>query len=563
MNLPLLSKSKLTKYSSVQIIFLILLTAAASLIFNASRANAAPVTGFSAGNIINDVVFINSNSMNATYIQSFLNSKVTTCDTWGTQTSEYGGGTRRQWAEARGYMAPYTCLKDYTENGKTSAQIIQEVSSLYQINPQVLIVLLQKEQSLVTDTWPVSIQYKTATGYGCPDTAACDSQYFGLTNQLTWAAKMFRSIMNASPTWYVRYVLGNNYIQYNPDSACGGTNVTIQNRATQALYNYTPYQPNAGALNAGWGQADCGAYGNRNFYLYFTEWFGSTQQSMPGFCDSSFAGCIWRLTSGSGRTFLTASIGERNTLVSSGYTYNGVGFYSRSGNTPGSVPVYRLIKNGQHFWTASPSERDQLVATGYQTEGVAWFSDPITANTGYPVYRLSDVNSNRTFTTSVAEKDRLISAGYTFEGEVFQAPSLVVNVWPATQGYTNVYRLYNIATARHFWTTNLQERDAVIGSGFKYEGVGWETLSSGDAPIYRMFNTTTGRHFWTKDLNERNTLLTRGFRDEGIGWSTSASIGEPIYRMYNIPLARHFWTKDLNERNTLLTRGFRDEGIGW
>src|SRR5690606_8182666 len=43
------------------------------------------------------------------------------------------------------------------------------------------------------------------------------------------------------------------------------------------LYNYTPYQPNAAALSAGWGTAPCGAYGNRNFYLYFTGWFGSTR----------------------------------------------------------------------------------------------------------------------------------------------------------------------------------------------------------------------------------------------------------------------------------------------
>jgi hypothetical protein len=87
---------------------------------------------------------------------------------------------------------------------------------------------------------------------------------------------MFRAILNNSPTWYTPYILGNNYIQYNPSSSCGGSNVYIQNRATQALYNYTPYQPNQAALDAGWGSATCGAYGNRNFYLYFTKWFGAT-----------------------------------------------------------------------------------------------------------------------------------------------------------------------------------------------------------------------------------------------------------------------------------------------
>ncbi|MET1033119.1 MAG: hypothetical protein ABWX94_01325, partial [Candidatus Saccharimonadales bacterium] len=87
---------------------------------------------------------------------------------------------------------------------------------------------------------------------------------------------MFRAILNDSPTWYTPYELGSNYIQYNPNANCGGSTVNIQNRSTQALYNYTPYQPSQAVLDAGWGTVDCGAYGNRNFYLYFTNWFGST-----------------------------------------------------------------------------------------------------------------------------------------------------------------------------------------------------------------------------------------------------------------------------------------------
>lgn len=236
-------------------------------------------SGFNAGRIIDDGIFSNKSSMSADTIQAFLNSKVSACDTWGAQPSEFGGGTRRQWGESRGLNPPYTCLKDYSENGKSSAQIIYDVAQEFTINPQVLIVLLQKEQGLVTDTWPTSTQYKTATGYGCPDTAPCDSQYFGLTNQLRWSGRMFRAILNNSPTWYTPYVLGTNYIQYNPTASCGGSNVNIENRSTQALYNYTPYQPNTGALAAGWGTAQCGAYGNRNFYLYFTSWFGSTTEN--------------------------------------------------------------------------------------------------------------------------------------------------------------------------------------------------------------------------------------------------------------------------------------------
>src|SRR5699024_1304734 len=39
----------------------------------------------------------------------------------------------------------------------------------------------------------------------------------------------------------------------------------------------TPYQPNKAALAAGYGIGDaCSAYGNRNFYNYYTDWFGPT-----------------------------------------------------------------------------------------------------------------------------------------------------------------------------------------------------------------------------------------------------------------------------------------------
>lgn len=237
----------------------------------------ASAASFNAGKIMDDTVFTNKNSMNASQIQSFLNSKVPVCDTSGSQPSEYGGGTRSQWAQAKYGQSTFTCLKDYSESGRSAAQIIYDTAQAYAISPQVLIVLLQKEQGLVTDTWPLNIQYRTATGYGCPDTAPCDSQYYGLTNQLTWAAKMFRAIMNASPSWYTPYIIGNNFIRYNPEASCGGSTVNIQNRATQALYNYTPYQPNGAALAASMGATvPCGAYGNLNFFRYFTSWFGST-----------------------------------------------------------------------------------------------------------------------------------------------------------------------------------------------------------------------------------------------------------------------------------------------
>ena len=246
----------------------------------------ATTAGFKAGRIIDDSVMTDAKSMSASQIQSFLNSKVPTCDTNGQQLSEYGGPDlnkdgkvqRWEWGKANYNQTKFICLKNWKTSGGTSAaQIIYDKAQKYSINPKVLIVLLQKEQGLVTDTWPLDIQYRTATGYGCPDTSACDSTYYGFVNQVDWAAHLFHSVITRDPNWYSPYIKGSNYIRWSPTSSCGGSTVSVQNWSTASLYDYTPYQPNKAALDAGYGTGNsCSSYGNRNFYNYFTDWFGTT-----------------------------------------------------------------------------------------------------------------------------------------------------------------------------------------------------------------------------------------------------------------------------------------------
>lgn len=257
---------------------------------------------FNAGKIIDDAVFFNPNSLNQSQIQTFLNAKRPTCDTNGDITiydADYGDTvTRKVYSERRGVSTPFTCLKDYVQtttnktaeaglcNGhvagtKNAAQIIYEVAQSCGVNPKVLLVLLQKEQSLVTDDWPWPIQYRSATGYGCPDTAPCDQEYYGFFNQVYAAARVYKYYAKYPHSF--NYVANrDNYIQYNPNTDCGGSNVFIQNQATAGLYVYTPYQPNAAALNNLYETGDdCSAYGNRNFWRMFSDWFGSTQMEVP------------------------------------------------------------------------------------------------------------------------------------------------------------------------------------------------------------------------------------------------------------------------------------------
>ena len=237
---------------------------------------AASLASFDPGYIISDYQMGNYKSMDEAEIQAFLLAKGNCRDTRTYLADQY---TSYSYHIKDGH---FVCLAEETfgegtsygddaPDGNSAAHIIYRAAQDYKINPQVLIVLLQKEQSLITDSWPNDRQFRSATGYGCPDTAPCNAEYYGFKNQVRKAAALFRTVLDGG---WTNYPLGNNYIQYNPNAGCGGSVVNIKSLATSALYRYTPYQPNDGALAAGYGTAYCGAYGNRNFYLYFEDWFG-------------------------------------------------------------------------------------------------------------------------------------------------------------------------------------------------------------------------------------------------------------------------------------------------
>jgi hypothetical protein len=286
--------------------------------------NALSGSDWQAGRIIDDHVFFNSGAMSYDDIKNFINSKMPVCDTNGSQnityyynasngethSSPFSGGSQvttsraiygqrvdnwrtSQGLQSLGSKAPYICLKDYHQNlpamaadtycpgaigagtNNDSSQIIYEVSRACGINPQVLIVLLQKEQALITDDWPWTIEYTDATGYTCTDSSPCDPQFAGFINQVYYAAHQFQHYVKAPGSFNFQVGHTSN-VQYNPNSGCGSSPVNMLTAATAALYNYTPYQPNAAALNNLNGSGDsCSSYGNRNFWRDFWNWFGS------------------------------------------------------------------------------------------------------------------------------------------------------------------------------------------------------------------------------------------------------------------------------------------------
>jgi len=272
--------------SPIALIVIFALTSLAASLLLGQHTAKATLSGFSAGNIMSNEVMGNKSTMSESQIQSFLKSKNSCNDRNLDRLTSYNSKEGYIKAGSKTFYynlkdGHFVCMADESFNGESAARIIWRAAQDYDVNPQVLIVLLQKEQALVTDTWPNrNYQYAAATGYDCPDSGSgCNNANAGFKTQVRKAAALFREVLNGG---WSNYPVGNNYIQYNPDKSCGGSTVNIKNRATSSLYRYTPYQPNSGALAAGWGEAHCGAYGNRNFYNYFTSWFGDTKYTIKG-----------------------------------------------------------------------------------------------------------------------------------------------------------------------------------------------------------------------------------------------------------------------------------------
>jgi hypothetical protein len=295
--------------------------------FSGGRALALSGSEFQAGRIIDDQVFFDPNAMNVGQIQSFLSTLVPTCDSNGDnyfvgtyKGVTYSNGQKRRRDLDPAFPAPYTCVTQFYENSSThqsnvfgnpyggggtsgpgvlpsgpacdmnradagfgtgvcsAAQIIYAAQVKYSVSAKVILATMQKEAlgALLTDDWPWYDQYRSPMGYGCPDTAPCNTAYYGFYNQVINAASQFRNYAN-NPQNFSWIGIGNNNIKYHPNTACGTKLVNIVNQATVDLYLYTPYTPNAAALNNLYGTGDaCSSYGNRNFWRIYNDWFGST-----------------------------------------------------------------------------------------------------------------------------------------------------------------------------------------------------------------------------------------------------------------------------------------------
>lgn len=280
-----------------------------SLVISSSILGHVNADTFNPNHIIDDAVFDNTATMTASDIDAWLNN------TYGNSSCI---------STDHGFSAPdptgYSPSTGFTYGGNVSAgQVIYDAALAYDLNPQVLIVTLEKEQSLVSGAAGCStVTYTGATGYGCLDGGA-DYNYSGIDlytlNGTTVTAVNGTCVDAASKAgfsqqiihaaWLLKFgeqrsegnigfdIQATNYPEpgdswdnsddpqtcysgpmimgdwqicpdgpvtyYDGYTTIDGSAVQMDDASTASLYYYTPHFP-----------------GNENFFNLFTSWFGST-----------------------------------------------------------------------------------------------------------------------------------------------------------------------------------------------------------------------------------------------------------------------------------------------
>jgi len=230
--------------------------------------------------------------------------------------------------EKGGYIADIM-TPDWEGVPRTTAEIIFNAAQEYIINPKYLLVKLQKEQSLVTDTDPTQKQLDWATGYGVCDSCSMDDpkiqKYRGLGKQIDHAAGIMRWYYDnaAEQTW----IKAPNQV-YNID----GQSVVPANQATAFLYTYTPH-----------------IQGNQNFWKLWQNWFDQVYPDGT-LMRSADSPEIYVLDDGKRRQFknMTSLITRYNPDTVVTVPASELSRYPLGRDI--SLPNYSIIKNGNDYY---------------------------------------------------------------------------------------------------------------------------------------------------------------------------------------------------------------------
>jgi len=260
---------------------------------------------FNPNHILEDSELLNYSAMGLPEIQNFLNNK-------GSYLSNYSAvnthGDTKGAAEII-YDAThnnYDCDGVTLSDKPTEAEKKIKCRQITTVNPKFMLVLLQKEASLITDNSPAQSHLDWATGYGCPDSWVCNPYYKGFGKQVNSASLQFLAYMKEPENYSFKvgqtYIAKDRYSALKSVSKCiddGDYNqivsspdmvsVTPDNLATAALYNYTPHVFN----------------GNYNTYKLWNDYFPKASRIYP---DGSIIKAegdpkVWLISGGKKRPF--------------------------------------------------------------------------------------------------------------------------------------------------------------------------------------------------------------------------------------------------------------------
>lgn len=233
----------------------------------AGRAQLTVDPNFNPHRIIEDGELLAYDSMSLADIQNFLQNKGSFLANY---TAPNTHGDIKSAAEII-YDAThnnYDCDDVVLSETPTETEKKLKCRSITTVNPKFLLILLQKEASLIEDSGPSQSRLDWATGYGCPDSWVCNPYYKGFGKQVNSAALQFLAYMKEANRY--NYKSGQSYTISNTlDPYCTTSNqimlITPQNQATAALYNYTPHVFN----------------GNYNVYKLWNRYFPKVSRFYP------------------------------------------------------------------------------------------------------------------------------------------------------------------------------------------------------------------------------------------------------------------------------------------
>lgn len=191
---------------------------------------------------------------------------------------------------SNGFLGKYRA-KDVRGIVRSAADIIANTSEEFELNPRVILVILQKEQSLVENKKTTQAQLDWAMGYAiCDDCAKSDprlKKYRGFGKQIYYASKHIREA-------YLSKLITNGITTagYGPgiESIIDGSALVPQNNATAALYTYTPHM-----------------HGNVNFMNIWNRWFTKTFPDGT-LIQSRSTGAVWLVQAGKKRPIVSEAV---------------------------------------------------------------------------------------------------------------------------------------------------------------------------------------------------------------------------------------------------------------